>query len=46
MRLVKEKLLLLKDLMNTKTAKKIAEKRNDYMKKYLEQFLAEWNGKR
>jgi len=41
-----EKLLLLKDLMNTQTARKIAEKRNDYMKKYLEQFLAEWNGLR
>lgn len=39
-----EKLLLLKDLMNTKTAGKIAERRNEYMKKYLEQFLAEWNG--
>ena len=41
-----EKLLLLKDLMNTKTAVKIAEKRNEYMKKYLKQFLAEWNGDR
>lgn len=41
-----EKLLLLKDLMNTKTARKIAEKRNEYMRKYLEQFLAEWNGKK
>jgi uncharacterized protein len=41
-----EKLLLLKDLMNTKTAKKIAEKRDAYMRKYLQQFLAEWNGKK
>lgn len=41
-----EKLLLLKNLMNTKTAKKISEKRNAFMKKYLEQFLAEWNGKK
>lgn len=41
-----EKLLLLKDLMNTKTAKKVAEKRNAYMKSYLEQFLAEWNGRK
>ena len=41
-----EKLLLLKDLMNTKTAKEIAQKRHDYMKKYLEQFIAEWDGKK
>lgn len=41
-----EKLLLLKNLMNTKTAKKIANKRNIFMEKYLEQFLNEWNGKR
>lgn len=41
-----EKLLLLKDLMNTKTARKIAKERNEYMRKYLEQFLAEWNGKK
>jgi len=41
-----EKLLLLKDLMNTKTAKQIAKDRNDYMKKYLKQFLDEWDGKK
>ncbi len=41
-----EKILLLKDLMNTKTAKKIAQKRHDYMKKYLGQFLAEWQGRK
>lgn len=41
-----EKLFLLKDLMNTKTAKKIAEKRNVFMRKYVEQFLKEWVGKR
>lgn len=41
-----EKLLLLKDLMNTKTAKNIAKHRNDFMKKYLRQFLDEWKGKK
>jgi len=41
-----EKLLLLKDLMNTKAAKKIADNRNKFMEKYLEQFLYEWNGKK
>lgn len=40
-----EKILLLKDLMNTKTAKKIAGKRHEYVKNYMKQFLAEWNGK-
>ena len=39
-----EKLLLLKNLMNTKTAKKIAAKRHKYMEKYLKQFLLEWDG--
>ncbi len=41
-----EKLFLLKDLMNTKTARKIAGKRHDYIKEYTEQFLAEWHGKK
>lgn len=41
-----EKLLLLKNLMNTKTAKEIAKKRDDFMKKYIRQFLDEWNGKK
>ena len=40
-----EKLLLLKNLMNTKTAKKIAKKRDEFMRSYIKQFLAEWNGK-
>lgn len=41
-----EKLLLLKDRMNTKTGRKIAEKRHVYMEQFLEQFYNEWNGKK
>ncbi len=41
-----EKLLLLKDLMNTKTAKKIASSRHLYMKGFLKEFNAEWEGKK
>jgi len=40
-----EKLLLLKKLMNTKTAKKLAEERHRFMKRYLDQFFREWNSK-
>ncbi len=40
-----EKLLLLKDLMNTETARRIAERRHKFMKEYLDQFYLEWEGK-
>ncbi len=39
-----EKLLLLKDEMNTKTGKQIAEERHNFMESYLKQFYAEWSG--
>lgn len=41
-----EKLLLLKDRMNTDTAKKMALNRHEYMKEYLNQFYKEWEGER
>lgn len=41
-----EKLLLLKDLMNTKTGRKMAEERHQFMEQYLEQFYSEWEGKK
>lgn len=41
-----EKLLLLKDKMNTNTGKKIAEERHQYMESFLQQFYSEWEGKK
>jgi len=40
-----EKLLLLKDMMNTAAAKRIAEERHKVMVQYLDQFMNEWEGK-
>lgn len=41
-----EKLLLLKDRMNTPTGKQLAEERHSYMEDFLSQFYAEWNGEK
>ncbi len=41
-----EKLLLLKDRMNTSTGRKMAENRHDFMIAYLDQFYKEWDGER
>jgi uncharacterized protein len=41
-----EKLLKLKDLMNTGTARQMAQERHRFMEAYLEQFYREWEGSR
>ncbi|MGL2962704.1 HD domain-containing protein [Flavobacterium sp. RSB2_4_14] len=41
-----EKLLLLKDKMNTETGQKIALERHKYMENFLSQFYAEWEGEK
>ena len=39
-----EKLFLLKDLLNTRTAITIAEKRDEFMHTFIDEFLLEWDG--
>ncbi len=39
-----EKLFLLKDMMNTKTGKQMAEERHRFMEVFVERFLKEWEG--
>lgn len=41
-----EKLLLLKDRMNTATGKKLAEDRHRFMEVFLAKFYAEWDGEK
>ncbi|MDF2543372.1 MAG: metal-dependent phosphohydrolase [Herbinix sp.] len=41
-----EKILKLKDLMNTETARSMAEKRHAFLEIYLDEFMNEWNGNR
>jgi uncharacterized protein len=41
-----EKLLLLKDRMNTKTGRQLAEQRHQFMEQYLAQFYQEWDGQK
>jgi uncharacterized protein len=41
-----DKLLLLKDKLNTKSAKEIANQRDEFMQQFLQEFLDEWNGQK
>jgi uncharacterized protein len=41
-----EKLFKLTEMINTPTAKKIAEARESYMKAYIDEFMAEWDGQK
>jgi uncharacterized protein len=41
-----EKLLLLKDRMFTKTGQAIARHRHDVIQQFVDEFYAEWDGKR
>lgn len=41
-----EKLLLLKDMMNTETGKKLAQERHAFLQLYLDTFYEEWEGKK
>jgi uncharacterized protein len=41
-----EKLLLIKDKLNTETAKEIAIQRDEFMQLFLQEFLDEWNGQK
>lgn len=40
-----EKLLLLKDIMNTETGRRLAQSRHDFIVEYLKRFRMEWEGK-